>query len=52
MIASENTTEKLLKIASGFDVGIGRRQLKVLVKKLLEIVSEEKTASEDDPKTA
>ena len=49
-------TQKLLKIASGFDVGIGRQQIKVLAKKLLEIVSEDLTkklleiASEDSTK--
>ena len=36
-------TQKLLKIASGFDVRIGRQQIKVLAKKLLEIVSEDLT---------
>ena len=38
MIASKDPTEKL-NIASGFDVG--RQQLKVLAKKLLEIVISE-----------
>ena len=43
MIDSEDTTEKLHKIASCFKVGIGRQQSKVLAKKLLEIASEDST---------